>query len=306
MSTDTERLTDMRDVFGDERPQHQSEPDFDELDPRLRHAVVNQVIPRLKALNRAIADAQGMHRRIGDPAFAKQEPAEQAAIHPHDLELLLGMLHHAAAAERHHFYDGFVQRGLSFDEICEELIAPAARKLGARWSDDTLSFSEVSASCSSLQNDLLWLAERFQPDQPAAMPAMDAHTALIFAYPGDRHVLAAAMLGESFRQAGWITTVGGPTGISECLDLAASQHYDLIAISVARKEMLPELSDSLSLLRAGARNRGIKIMIGGPAIENYAHAIALGADATSFTGQEAVFQANILLDEMADRIPNRV
>ncbi len=277
-------------------------PHLSRLDPRLQRTVIGQVIPRLKALNRALIDCETLHLGLRDPAFSPDSPVQRTTINEEHGNTLLRLLASGSAEERHAFYESLVHQGIGLDELFEGLIAPAARTLGDCWSADTLSFSEVSAACSGLQADIIWLAGRFGQDDLAAARDSSARRILVFAFPGDRHVLGASMLAETFRQEGWNVTAAKPAGIEEAVVLARNIAYDVIAISIACTDFLEDAAAAIRRLRVESRNRNVGIMAGGPAIADKSAAVRIGADATSFTGQEAVFQASILADEKSATI----
>jgi MerR family transcriptional regulator, light-induced transcriptional regulator len=262
------------------------------IDARLGFAVKQHVIPHLQALNRALVGASLLRRDIRDPAEGVGAMPPVSAIDESHVATLITLLETGTIAQRQAFYRSLVVAGIRFEDLCDDLLTSAARHLGECWLEDSKSFAEVSAMTTALQADLPWLYDAF--NTAAVLPAHD-HSILVFACPGDRHVLGAAMLTTMFEKAGWQPVhLASPTlqSVVRCL---ASEKIDMVAISVASTALLPDLKKLIAALRKASANPSVKVMVGGPAIPNLAIAERLGADATSFTGQEAMIQANMLL-----------
>jgi MerR family transcriptional regulator, light-induced transcriptional regulator len=280
--------------------------DFDDLDDRLRFALTRQVIPQLQALNRVFSDAHHMNRNVGDPAFAACKAAAVAMVGPEDAITLTVLLKTGTTLERQTFYEGLIAQGVDFDAMCEDLLAVVARYLGDRWMDDTMSFSEVSSGTAALQADLIWLTGQMTKNDSSRLPLEEPRSVLVFAYPGERHVLGTTMLAESFRRAGWQVDYRTPGSVDACVDAARREMFDLVAVSLSRAELLGHLGEMVTRIRIESRNHAVKVMVGGPAITNMSQASELGADATSFTGQEAVIQANMLVERSSDHPASRI
>jgi MerR family transcriptional regulator, light-induced transcriptional regulator len=280
--------------------------DMSEIDDRLRFALTHQVIPRLQALNRIFSEAHSMNRHTGDPAFTTTRSTPVTAVSAVHLANLLVLLRDGNTVERHGFYDGLIANGIDFETICEDLLAVTARYLGDCWLQDRMSFFEVSASTAALQADLIWLTTHMPEGDASTLLTEEPHSALIFAYPGERHLLGVNMLAENFRRAGWQVEFQTPVSVETCIDEVRFQNFDLVAISLSRVEWLADVAKTISRIRAESRNRSVKVMIGGPAITEIAVALELGADATSFTGQEAVIQANMLVERTSDHPASRI
>jgi MerR family transcriptional regulator, light-induced transcriptional regulator len=262
------------------------------IDARLGFAVKEHVIPHLQALNRALLNAALLHRDIRDPAEGVGATPFVTPIARHHIATLLKLLQSNSKIERQAFYRSLVEEGIRFEDLCDDLLTAAARRLGECWLEDSKSFAEVSAMTTALQGDLPWLCEAF--GAASSLPVHD-RSILVFACPGDRHVLGAAMLTALFEQAGWQPVrLASPTlhSVIACL---AHERIDMVAISIANTALLPDLKKVIAELRKVSANPAVKIMVGGPAIADWAAAEKLGADATSFTGQEALIQANMLL-----------
>jgi MerR family transcriptional regulator, light-induced transcriptional regulator len=269
-------------------------PEFDSVDTRLRFALTKQVIPRLRALNRVIVAAETIHGKMGDPSFHTAREKDVSHITNPHIETLMGLLAADKLDERHALYEDLFLHGSSFEEICDQLLAATARRLGDLWMDDAMSFAAVSEGTSALHSDLIWLSER-SGATPVVSNSLE-HSVLVFPFPGERHIFGAAVLGESFRHAGWLVDVIAPQSLDACINTVSGEFYDIVAISVPRVEIFDSVTTLIAGLRQNSRNKSVKIMVGGPAIDKIETARRLGADATSFTGQDAVFQANMMLD----------
>ena len=79
----------------------------------------------------------------------------------------------------------------------------------------------------------------------------------------EQHTLGTMMAAEFFRRAGWDVASALPTDNDELLEAVASEHIDLVGISVSGDVTLRALSATIAGLRAASLNRHITVMVGG-------------------------------------------
>jgi MerR family transcriptional regulator, light-induced transcriptional regulator len=263
---------------------------------QLERIIRQRVVPELVESNRLLKSAQRIAEGMGDPAIADQArlallrgrslvasaPAFAEKAQRGDVGALLDDITH------------FKSLGLSWQRICLDLIAPAARLLGDGWLADTLSFAQVSAGLSAL----LPAMRAAVGELPAPeMRGNGLRRILVLPTPNDRHVFGAQMLGEFFQSAGWDVDLMLPATRFDCIAAVSANLYDVVGVSLARTDLIPETRDLVAEIRSNSRNPQIMVMVGGPAISAGAGACEdVGADATAETGQEAVIEANMLLD----------
>ncbi|WP_395668087.1 B12-binding domain-containing protein [Rhodoferax sp.] len=176
-------------------------------------------------------------------------------------------------------------RGVSIETVYMELLAPAAKVLGQFWEDDLCDFSEVTIGLGKLQQLLHRLsADLSRPDEQAS----NGLRVLLLPTPGEQHTFGLAMVAEFFRRDGW-DVAGGPGESQEAwVQLARSQHFDLIGFSLAVEEHIGQLISCVSTMRKVSFNRRVGIMVGGPVFAaNPECAKRVNADVVASSGRDA-------------------
>jgi methanogenic corrinoid protein MtbC1 len=183
------------------------------------------------------------------------------------------------------------ETGVALDALLNDLIAPAARKLGEFWHADSIDFVEVALAVARLTQIVRGLAAQVDRDLPASAPR-----ALIGSPAVERHALGAVIVAQSFRAAGWRVTEAPGADADAFVAAAASEKLDLLGVSVCSERALSELGDTIARVRAAALNPRMLIAVGGPALMFDPEAPArTGADFSAADGREAVARAHALL-----------
>lgn len=126
-----------------------------------------------------------------------------------------------------------LEAGLSFDELCETCLAPAARRLGTLWEADEMSFAEVTLAANRLFGLLRRLAHR-----PA--PRADSPFVVFAAPPGEEHILGVSMAAERARGAGWDVVLFIGLDHDTLVARIAEAAPDVIGLSLSsRRSLLP-------------------------------------------------------------------
>ena len=138
------------------------------------------------------------------------------------------------------------KQGVCKDTIYLGYLAGAARRLGERWVEDTLSFADVTLGAGRLYIILRALRPVFTP--PNFCPKT-ARTALFCSAPGEDHVLGVTMATDMFRERGW--TIDLRTGIShdELVQAATERCYPIIGLSASSRRMVLPLTRLIASLR---------------------------------------------------------
>lgn len=183
--------------------------------------------------------------------------------------------------------------GIGVETVYLHLLAPAARRLGEWWEEDSCDFVHVTMGLWRLQE----LVHALGALVPGRAPDSTApRRILLTPIPGDQHSFGIVMVEEFFRRAGWSTWSAPCLDEDELLTLLAGRHFDVLALSVSVDQYLKDLPSLIALLRQASRNSEILVMVGGrPFIDDPARALALGADATAADGRAAVTLAESLL-----------
>jgi MerR family transcriptional regulator, light-induced transcriptional regulator len=191
-------------------------------------------------------------------------------------------------------------RGLSVETLYLDLLAPAARRLGRMWEDDSLMFSDVTVAVGRLHRIMRGLSPAFgsEVDVPA-----DGRRALLLPAPGEQHTFGLSMVAEFFRRAGWDVVCDLDSRSVDPVALVRNEWFDVIGISVGVAARVDWLKSGIAAVRHASRNRAIGVMVGGPVFATDPDLTArVGADASATDGRQAPVLAERLLDERARRL----
>ena len=194
-----------------------------------------------------------------------------------------------------------IARGLSFDAIMVELLAPTARRLGTMWEEDRCDFLEVTMGLWRLQEVVRELAQRFAPPFDRVAGADRPRRALFVAMPGDQHHFGTAMVAEVFHRHGWDVETAPGADMTELLAAVGRHHYDIVGLTASCGCNVARLRSAILAVRSVSRNPGVRIMAGGPVfVDDPGLAATVGADGTAPDAIQALVVAEALLDAMAD------
>lgn len=193
------------------------------------------------------------------------------------------------------FVEERLEKGLSIEVVCLELLAPSAAHLGAMWDDDLCDFNAVTLGVGRLQKILYKLSPSFVNE--AAFPA-NAHRIALVSAPGEQHTFGLSMVAEFFLHAGWDVMVGHGGAREEAVDLARQQWLDVIGFSAGSEARLDWLANCIKDVRAASCNPDIGVLVGGPIFTLNPEYVALvGADATSGDAKQAPLVAAGIVSE---------
>jgi methanogenic corrinoid protein MtbC1 len=253
----------------------------------LREAIEEKVVPYLVARHVAAGHDPG-----GPPVRALA-PGD---VTPDEVEQLAGALTNRTSDDAVKIVTAIAARGMVPARLRLELLAPAARRLGDLWTEDSISFADVSAALSRLHAFLRTL------DQAAAIPVDPARcgTILLLGQPGDRHLFGLAMVEAFFVDAGWTVSMLASCDERAALDAVSSSRFDVVGLSLARVDLLGPMSATIARLRGRSCNPQLRVLVGGPPfIEAPDRFRTVGADATAADAKQAVLEANRLLERRA-------
>jgi methanogenic corrinoid protein MtbC1 len=174
---------------------------------------------------------------------------------------------------------------LSDARLMLDVLAPAARRLGEMWEEDSCDFFAVTQAVGRLQSLLARLQLRQQPRRRAD-PTM-----LLLTAPDETHAFGADMAAELFRREGWRVERGDASR----LDRLAERHFDALGVSCGCDRAYAALPDFLKAARALAHPDRLAIVVGG-ALFSASPALAgeLGADFAA-TDMEATRRISLAL-----------
>lgn len=241
----------------------------------------NLVIPKL------IADRNKGDNWLHMPGLSKaeQEPRRRT-ITQSDVEEFTQLSICGEAHALLDFVDYCLETGSSVETVYVELLAPAARRLGEYWEEDSEDFVGVTMGLWRIQEILRELTLRIPPK---SRPGHGKRSALFSPMPGEQHSFGTLMVAECFQRAGWdIDILIEPTQ-SELTAKFANRHYDLIGLTVSNDCSKGALRSTVKTIRAVSSNPQIKVMMGGRVINEHPSLVTeCGADATAFDAVAAV------------------
>ncbi len=254
----------------------------------LAQALDAEVIPRLVLARRAAPVAVSLDERDAGPLLASGEVAAFTQL----------VLEQDVAAAAAHIA-GLRARGVPLETVFLDLLGPAARCLGDMWNEDLCDFTQVTVGLWRLQQIVRELSPAFCD---AAEPQYQTRRALLVPAHGEQHTFGLYMVAEFLRRAGWDVAAGPVASTAEMLVLLRDQWYAVVGISVSCDVRLEGLAAAIHAIRRASRNRGIGVMVGGPAfLERPELAALVGADASAVDGRQAALQAESLLALAARR-----
>lgn len=179
--------------------------------------------------------------------------------------------------------------GVSHDTLCLSYLADAARRLGAMWDNDEVSFFRVTIAASRIYAILRIL--RLEP----AVPTPDMRHAAIFAsVPGEQHTLGITMAADLARDRGWDIELLVGMSHEDLIDSLQERQAGLIGLSASGKRSMAALIRLIVALRIS--NPGARILICGQIATLPVNLVGVtGADAAARDFKEAIRQMERLV-----------
>ena len=260
-----------------------SDEDYD-----LSFLLENLVIPKL------IADRDKRDEWLDPAALSKEHDVpHRRAITPADVEEFTQLSLSSDAHILLDFVDHLLVAGSSVETLYVELLAPAARRLGEFWEEDSADFVDVTMGLWRIQEILRELTLRIPP-QPR--PGHGQRSALFSPMPGEQHSFGTLMIAECFQRAGWETDALIEPTQSELIGKCAKMHYDLIGLTVSCDCSTASLVNLVKTIRVVSCNPKARIVVGGRVINEQPDLVAqCGADATAVDATSAVVLADRLV-----------
>ncbi|WP_373476674.1 B12-binding domain-containing protein [Sphingorhabdus sp.] len=256
-------------------------PDRDDTGYDLSILLENLVIPKL------IADQGKNDNWLHLPSLSPVgDTVRKRAITENDVEAFTRLSISGEAHALLDFVDQRLETGSSVETIYVDLLAPAARRLGEFWEEDGEDFVGVTMGLWRIQEILRELTVRIPP---VSRPGYGKRSALFSPMPGSQHSFGTLMVAECFQRAGWDVDVLIQPTQSELTGKFANRHYDLIGLTVSIDCTKGTLSGLVNTFRSVSSNPHIKVLIGGPVINEQPDLVEqCGADATAIDAVSAV------------------
>ncbi|MEL7428662.1 MAG: cobalamin B12-binding domain-containing protein [Pseudomonadota bacterium] len=196
-----------------------------------------------------------------------------------DVSALAALLVEGNTQEVDDLLASFVDVGCPATSLILGLLADTACRLGAAWSDDKLSFADVTVGMSGLHCALNSLDHVLSAELPRVAPQ---RSVLLVSPRGDTHIFGVAVLETFFRNAGWTVETALKADEQDVLKLVGQTAFDLVGLSVSRDVDLLKAKSLIGRIRRKSRNENVKALVGGSLISGNKDLVRrLGADATA-------------------------
>lgn len=171
--------------------------------------------------------------------------------------------------------------GVEPAEIYTEMIMPAMRRIGDRWSDGDLDISDEHRASMIAQRLVGQLGHRF------ARRGRSKGTVVVCSAPGEAHWLGAMMVGDLIRGAGFDVLDMGPDMPLESLQNGIGAATDVVAVALASSVSgrTQQLHDAIEAIRTVV---DAPIVVGGAGVTSAEEAAQLGADGYVGPGDDPV------------------
>jgi len=160
-------------------------------------------------------------------------------------------------------------RRQNYAKIADGLLSEAARRLGRRWEEDTLSFADVSIAISQIFR----LNQTFRQRNVPLVRGSD-RLALFASIPGQPHNLGLVLAAEAFRGEGMQVDLRLDTPSREIVEIAQRVRPTLIGLTISREDKRHQLAHLILSLRA--LPVPFRIMLGGRGALNLARVLPRG------------------------------
>lgn len=170
--------------------------------------------------------------------------------------------------------------GAELDEIYLDVLTPAMVSIGERWAAGELDISVEHRATGIAMRIVGRIGPRFtRRGRSRGVVALGAPA-------GEFHALPVAMLGDLLRLRGWEVSDFGVDMPSESIAHVIRETNDLLAVglSAMSSDNLPALAEACAAARAA--DPEVLVVVGGQAVVDDEHALALGAHARAGGGEE--------------------
>lgn len=258
----------------------------------LSQVVRADIVPQL-----IVAEKSALHAltgRLGSGAQPSHAFEHQTA-HPSaaEREQFEVMVLYRSSFDCFAFVDALRARGISLTDIYLGLFQPVAEHLGKRWTEDSLSFMEVTKAVGQIQT----LVHTLGAGAAKPHPVDTTHRIVLASRPEEQHSLGMLVLSELFEMRGWDVTGGSYLSTGDALDdMVHEQWFGVVGLSASSEQGARELKASIDSLRGASRNDSIAVIVGGNGFVDHPEiSEEIGADGMAVDGNDAVAKAEQLL-----------
>jgi methylmalonyl-CoA mutase cobalamin-binding domain/chain len=169
--------------------------------------------------------------------------------------------------------DDLIDSGVSFDELCEEVLRPALYEIGDLWENGSISVADEHLAAAISETVLACVGAI------SSAPIDAEPRVLVCSTEGEGHALGARMVGETLAAADWsVHYLGASVPAGDVAGTVVDRGVDVLALSTTMAANLPAAERTIAAARAAAP--GVRVVVGGQAYGGDEEtAVAAGADA---------------------------
>lgn len=261
-----------------------------QIGDKLGHVIAGEIVPRLMLMHGKQAERTALQSASRPPALGGQIPDFADLVIRHDCDVVEA------------YVRSLLQRGLDLETLLLHLLAPAARRLGAQWEADEISFVDVTIGTARLQQLLRTFTTAL------AEPEDDgSRRVLLLPAPSEQHTFGLLMVSEFFRREGWQVEGALDMSVQELYSCIAEKSFGLIGFSLSCDRLINSLCSTIQKVRRLSKNPSVLIMVGGrifaqdPDLRPW-----VGADLVATDAREALQLAEGALQKTLPRRPHHL
>lgn len=148
---------------------------------------------------------------------------------------------------------------ISGPALADLYIPEVARRLGAGWDDDSITFAEVTIGVARLQAILREIGNSWKADGAGAV---DGPLILLIFPAGEQHTLGGMVLAGRLRRMGISVCIKMAPTHSEVVTLVSARSFDAAFISIACKEKITSCGKLVKTLKEASRGT-LGVAVGG-------------------------------------------
>ncbi len=200
----------------------------------------------------AVLEARAADERVtaGQAGSADDAPAVESLT-----EFVLGRRMRAALD----LLETRLDAGVPIESVLGDYLAPAARRLGALWDADRVTFTDVTVGVGRLQDLQRELGAHLLPRDAGA----EAPRALLATAPGEQHAFGVAMAASLLHRRGWDVSGARSNRAEDLIGAAATGWYEVIGLSVGCDRNVATLGALVDRLCAASLNGRVRVVLGG-------------------------------------------
>jgi methylmalonyl-CoA mutase cobalamin-binding domain/chain len=176
------------------------------------------------------------------------------------------------ARAAHEVIDSLIDAGVSFDELCEDVVRPALYEVGELWESGELTVADEHVA-TAISDAILACIGPF-----SSAPLEGRHRVLVCCSEGELHAVGARMVGETFAAAEWsVQYLGASMPAESVASAVVERKIDVLAMSTTMATHLPAVAATIAVAREESPN--LRVVVGGQAYEgDHRRAREIGAN----------------------------